>query len=143
MSAACCKAPKPEIRRRKSLSGSVFQRQCAHCGAKVGSPIQLDRIERPGEIPLWDLRKGRRAQPTRRRRDYQKRFLKADWKRLRARVLERDNWTCRTCGEPANEVGHLSYERFGAERMEDLIAQCGECNQEERQKRITRAVLGG
>ena len=33
----------------------------------------------------------------------------ARWKRLRRRILERDNWTCQTCGKSAGrfEVDHV------------------------------------
>jgi 5-methylcytosine-specific restriction endonuclease McrA len=50
----------------------------------------------------------------------------------------RDNWTCRECGEPATEVAHLTYERFGEERDEDVVASCKECNQEERTRRFLK-----
>ena len=29
------------------------------------------------------------------------------WRKLRQRVLERDEWTCAYCGRPANQVDHI------------------------------------
>ena len=30
------------------------------------------------------------------------------WRRARREVLERDNWTCQTCGKYGNEVDHIT-----------------------------------
>ena len=70
-----------------------------------------------------------RKRPGRRRREYSRRLRQPDWQTLRAEVLVRDGWTCRTCGDEATEVHHLTYERFWNERLEDLIAVCRDCNQ--------------
>lgn len=130
-----CEHRSTELRRKRGLFASVFVLQCLACGAKVGSPLHLGDIADPGGVPYWDARLARRAQPGSKKRDFQKRFKKADWKRLRARVLERDNWECRNCEEPATHVHHLTYVRFGEERMEDLVASCADCNLQERETR--------
>lgn len=46
------------------------------------------------------------------------------------------------CTGAAEQLYHLTYERLGNERLEDVRASCAACNQDERQARITRRVLG-
>lgn len=51
------------------------------------------------------------------------------WKRLRLAVLERDRWTCRYCGKPADHCDHvLPRSRGGADDPANLVAACGLCN---------------
>lgn len=100
--------------------------------------MPLERVPDPRSARPWS--KGKR--PTARRREFSARFKRGDWKKLRDRVLERDRWTCRLCGEAASEVHHTTYENFGQERLGDLVASCSDCNQAERQMRITKGVLG-
>lgn len=54
-------------------------------------------------------------------------------KRLKALVLQRDNFKCRTCGKSSNEVvleaGHIvPVSKGGKTILENLIAQCLDCN---------------
>lgn len=52
------------------------------------------------------------------------------WKLIRRAVLERDHWTCRYCGRPANTVDHVvSLDKGGAPlAMSNLVACCAACN---------------
>lgn len=50
------------------------------------------------------------------------------WQRVRARVLDRAKGRCETCGKPATQVHHLTYERLGHEYMSDLLAVCEPCH---------------
>jgi hypothetical protein len=60
---------------------------------------------------------------------YQEVYLKSDaWRQKRWRVLARANWFCEKCGNDADEVHHLTYERVGNELLSDLIALCRECH---------------
>lgn len=55
-------------------------------------------------------------------------YLKsADWQRKKLDVKARDSDKCRACGATENlEVHHLTYERLGNERLEDLVLLCKE-----------------
>lgn len=46
------------------------------------------------------------------------------------------------CDEEATEAHHLSYENFGHERDQDLIAICRECNQAAREKSVWHRMMG-
>jgi 5-methylcytosine-specific restriction endonuclease McrA len=55
----------------------------------------------------------------------------AVWRRVRLKVLERDAWTCRYCGRPANTVDHvvpLSDRPDLALEPSNLVAACRPCN---------------
>lgn len=68
-----------------------------------------------------------RSKTNSKRRKYRAYLQSSSWKALRQRVLIRDGFEC-LCGAPATEVHHLSYERFGSERLEDLVSICKECH---------------
>lgn len=54
----------------------------------------------------------------------------AHWAALRVCALERDCGRCRGCGTRANlTVHHETYDRLGAELLEDLATLCGRCHQ--------------
>ena len=53
------------------------------------------------------------------------------WKAVRAKVLKRDNYTCRRCGGKGFDAHHLTYERFGRERVSDLETLCRRCHKRE------------
>ena len=142
---ACASHPadRVELRRKPAVGGGVhFVLQCGLCGQQVGRPVPLHRVPDPVNVKRWNARLARRAHPGSVKRGYQARFDRADWKKLRRLVLERDRYLCQRCGERADEVHHLTYERFGHERIADLAASCLECNQKERCDRIARQVLG-
>lgn len=76
------------------------------------------------------------------RRCWYKRYLRSrQWERLRERRLRRSGWSCERCHESAgrsakgNRTGlnlhHLTYERVGRERDEDLIVLCFACHEKE------------
>lgn len=55
--------------------------------------------------------------------------LPPDWRRLRLRVLRRDRWRCRTCGQPATEVDHIVPSTAGgSDAMTNLQALCRRCH---------------
>jgi hypothetical protein len=63
------------------------------------------------------------------RADYQAYLRSEAWAARRAAVLERAGGTCERCAAaPTAEVHHLTYERLGAEREDDLIALCSACH---------------
>lgn len=138
------------VRKKAVGGGENFVRQCQACGKQVGGTMALSRVPDPRNVPRWNTRRAHRAQPTRHRREFLARYKKPDWKKLTKVVLVRDNYSCQVivnaggeiCGDLTREVGHLTYERFGHERKEDLQAQCRTHNLRERERRITKRVLG-
>ena len=70
------------------------------------------------------------------------------WRHKRERRLKLDGYTCQQCGKTSMdyrlEVHHLTYERLGHERMEDLLTLCILCHpvatSEQRRKKYARRV---
>ncbi len=62
----------------------------------------------------------------------------ASWNRLRERVFERDNWTCRYCGYQAVQGDSLECDHVipiskgGTNEMGNLAAACEDCNASKR-----------
>lgn len=53
--------------------------------------------------------------------------LPTDWRRRRLRALRRDHWQCRTCGQPATDVDHVT--PGGGDDLMNLQALCRRCHQ--------------
>lgn len=53
------------------------------------------------------------------------------WRRKRDFILKRNNYKCERCGSPAKFVHHITYERIGYEKPEDLMAVCKSCHGKE------------
>jgi hypothetical protein len=70
------------------------------------------------------------------------RYLRSEtWAGRRAEVLERARGRCERCGEGAPvEVHHLTYERLGHERLEDLAALCAVCHRGAHPPRARKAA---
>jgi len=132
-----------ELRKKRAVGGGVrFLIQCQKCGRQVGPALSVDELEDARNVRPWNQWRARKPQPGRKKREYQKRLQSPSWQKLREIIRERDHYECQTCGAYTTEVGHRTYERFQNERLEDLELQCSDCNQEERQQRVTRHVLG-
>ena len=63
--------------------------------------------------------------------DSYKDYLDSDeWKKLRTRVRRRARGWCERCKVgPRADIHHLTYERLGNERLDDLVAVCRECHE--------------
>ena len=63
-------------------------------------------------------------------RDYDNYLSRALWKKIKQRVLERDDWTCWRCNGKAELVHHRSYSRDVLEGLDDsmLAAICEGCH---------------
>lgn len=114
-----------------------YARQCVRCGRRVGANLNARKLtddEKAG-ARLWNPRLRRQGGATARTRRYRVYLQSTEWKRLRERILERDGFTCQRCGEEATDCGHLTYDRFGEERLGDLEALCRDCNLAEKETR--------
>lgn len=62
------------------------------------------------------------------------------WKQQRLIVLRRDSYLCGYCGEPANEVDHITPRvAGGTDDLDNLVACCRNCNA--RKNRRSEAVF--
>lgn len=146
----CTDGHQVEVRKKRAVGGgSVYVPQCTVCGKQVGRPVPRAKVLDPRKVPRFDARKAHRPQPTRRKRDYYKHLRSAYWKNLRKRRFAMDNDECQAevapgvlCRELATDCAHVTYERFGKERIEDVRSECKAHNQAEREARIRRFVLG-
>lgn len=51
------------------------------------------------------------------------------WRKIRERILIRDDYTCAYCGQPANTVDHvLAISKGGTDEPDNLLAACSRCN---------------
>ncbi len=134
------------LRRRQTFGQWRATWQCPKCRralrtAKLGHPLDLM------DLPLFERgRKERR--PNAKGRAYAAWMKTHTWRAHAKRILLRDRYRCRLrlegCTFRATTAHHVTYDRFGGdERDSDLVAACRECNLLERERRITRRVLGG
>lgn len=65
-----------------------------------------------------------------RRAAYQRYLASREWALLKAAVRRRSGGTCERChAAPHDETHHLTYERIGQERLEDLLGVCEPCHE--------------
>lgn len=63
--------------------------------------------------------------------DHSSYLFSPSWKVIRYKVMERDGFRCKSCGDDSNlHVHHIHYKRLGAEKLEDLITVCAICHKE-------------
>lgn len=65
------------------------------------------------------------------------------WRAVRYRAMRRARWQCQCCPKDAVDADHMTYERRGFERTEDVMALCRECHETKHRnfKARTRAEL--
>ena len=69
------------------------------------------------------------AYPARLSPEYHAYITSPEWSRTRLRALALSDFTCRSCGAKKQlEVDHLTYRRFGHEKIRDLIVLCHDCH---------------
>ncbi len=68
---------------------------------------------------------------------YDKYIKSAQWRNICALLKKQAKHLCQNCGRPSPSlsVHHLTYERFGHERMSDLQVLCTPCHDEADEKR--------
>lgn len=63
--------------------------------------------------------------------DYTAYLRSQPWRLLRSAVIRRAKGVCERCGKwPIVNIHHVTYERVGQERLEDLLGVCSQCHQE-------------
>lgn len=147
----CSHPPASQQIRRFNWQDPFYALQCLNCLRRLRKirfeDLPQHGVDDPGAVPWAVKRKsgktGLGGSGNSKRREYEARFKRADWPRIRERILRRDHYRCQVCGQPGNQIHHRTYERFGAELDEDLEVRCRPCNQQEREQRITRHALGG
>ena len=60
---------------------------------------------------------------------YQRYIRSKEWRARAEARLERDGHVCQVCGGKATDVHHLTYERFGHEKEDDLVSLCRKCHE--------------
>ena len=69
-------------------------------------------------------------QKKQRKEEYDRYMRSPAWTHIRFEVFRRDGYMCQWCHDnPASQVHHKTYERFGRERLDDLIAVCTSCHE--------------
>ena len=57
-------------------------------------------------------------------------YQTTQWRELRLKVLERDNWICQYCGGKAMQADHITPRSCGGKDvMSNLVAACTRCNE--------------
>lgn len=58
-------------------------------------------------------------------------YMQSDaWEKLRKRVFKRDGHKCKLCGgAEVLQCHHLTYKRFGKEKLSDLMTLCKDCHE--------------
>lgn len=71
------------------------------------------------------------------KKTYAERLLDPRWQQLRLRVFERDNWTCRNCGNKDRTLNahHVHYHPYAEGpwdyEPEGIITLCSDCHSDE------------
>ena len=99
---------------------------CLDCG-KV-TPKPPSRSKKAGRCP--DCARAHQRRRDAARGTAAQRGYDAAWRKVRALVLERDNWTCGYCGLAAITVDHRIPLAEGGARLDpsNMIACCRSCN---------------
>lgn len=144
----CCNNPNPIRVIYYMKDGRPSQReQCLNCGKLLpGNAISFKgvdqeklrffdesaKLNRDKEVNVLKIdfkKKNEYNFPLRYQKGYVDYLKSEKWKELRLEVLKRDDFLCRKCTtEKACHVHHLTYERLGREKLEDLISICFDCH---------------
>lgn len=147
-----------EIRKFPPAIGGVptFRRQCLDCFEMLDRR-GLDPLNLPGGVLARDVvlckfkpkkrtHTGFGGRGNSKRQTLEAFYRSAFWRGpngQRARVLARDGFQC-ICGAPATCAAHIRYsDPLESTPDRDVRASCKGCNDDEREQRITRGVLGG
>lgn len=53
------------------------------------------------------------------------------WRKIRSRVMQRDDYRCRSCGKRATQVHHMKYDQatMAGRELRWLLSLCGPCHE--------------
>lgn len=144
----CCFQPDAHYVRYTTEAGYRLREECKSCGSLRSKNIKHSTVSNFDKLPIHDKEKqDKRAEKLReegtkfhdwvakKRReqffDAHSEYLNSpEWKRIRALVLQRDQHLCQSCRlVKANQVHHLTYERWRNEACFDLISVCTPCHE--------------
>lgn len=124
-----------------------YRLQCPTCGNRPDNFVTKPRGIAVDSLPdyshdLWDeWREAKRLHPELQQMpDYRgptpeySRYIQSETWRNRRREYLKNHPNCEVCGYFSEEVHHLSYERLGRERDEDLQALCKSCHEDKHPK---------
>jgi hypothetical protein len=64
------------------------------------------------------------------RAEYQRYLASREWAVLKEQVRQRSRGLCERCARrPYEQTHHVTYERIGAEHLDDLLGVCGLCHE--------------
>ena len=77
--------------------------------------------------------------------EYEKYIKSAQWRNISELLKEKAGYVCAHCrrGSTTLEVHHLTYERFGRERLGDLVVLCKPCHEAADEKRVAEGKARG
>ena len=91
----------------------------------------LEGLGKPIKKQKQKQKKKQRNQKAKRlyAKDYSKYIKSKKWYKKRAKYIGKFGFGCYCCKEKAKHLHHISYDRLGYERMEDLCPLCVECHE--------------
>jgi 5-methylcytosine-specific restriction endonuclease McrA len=129
--------PLKKVEALKTLAGVVPADDRLLCDEIYDNPSNERRAQKAQFSAeynrLYEVYKERRYYAI---REYRRRYMDtARWKKLRAAVFDRDGHMCQVCGSTEFlECHHNTYDRSGAEDMDDLVTACRSCHFEHHEK---------
>lgn len=143
----CCSNPNIEnVIYNQNDTRKTIREQCVTCGKRLNKPpISFSKIHMES-LKLFneELFENRRVEVNDIKQYYdglikgnngrirynlfESYYYTNEWKELRQKVFQRDNYKCLKCGAKAEQVHHETYERFKAEKIEDLSSICVPCH---------------
>lgn len=111
------------LRRRHKKAGNGVTRTGIVLLKRLDDDLPAASPRRPTEEAMTRIEE-LRAMP------YSEYLEQPEWQKTRLRAIERDGSICRACGSSERlNVHHVTYERTGEERPEDLTTLCRDCHE--------------
>jgi 5-methylcytosine-specific restriction endonuclease McrA len=105
----------------RTSAARARRRRSRHNHITITHADGTQKVVKPGSLRL----------PAGTRREQYVRYMNSpEWRALRKKVLRRDEGACVDCSSgEALQIHHLTYARFGAEQLEDLVTLCDGCHE--------------
>lgn len=147
-----CDHEQTEVRSKTDTAGRVyFVAQCLGCWQQVGTAVKKATVKNPDAIQPFDAEKATHLEKWKQARRFELQeeenhlrrthqsewwqkysaYLRTPkWRKKRALVLKRDDYTCQACLESkATQAHHLTYKHLEHEPLFDLVAICDPCHE--------------